>query len=158
MSQQDSAYPESGERAQERLQMIDTLKVPIIQMGRDLGYEVVENHDLGAGPVHVVWVFKPGSKSLPDMRLGFICLTEFSNSSINEAIARAMLNLVDKLVFVVPTETMTARVKDAIELMPDKSILQLRKYVTVLTPSTLVSKTGVQGARERDGVQTGEAV
>lgn len=138
--------------------MIDTLKVPIIQMGRDLGYEVVENHDLGAGPVHVVWVFKPGSKSLPDMRLGFICLTEFSNSSINEAIARAMLNLVDKLVFVVPTETMTARVKDAIELMPDKSILQLRKYVTVLTPSTLVSKTGVQGARERDGVQTGEAV
>jgi hypothetical protein len=138
--------------------MIDTLKAPIIQMGRDLGYEVVENHDLGAGPVHVVWVFKPGSESLPDMRLGFICLTEFSNSSINEAIARAMLNLVDKLVFVVPTETMTRQVKDAIELMPDKSILQLRKYVTVLTPSTLVSKTGVQGAHERDSVQTGEAV
>jgi hypothetical protein len=138
--------------------MIDTLKAPIIQMGRDLGYEVVENHDLGAGPVHVVWVFKPGSESLPDMRLGFICLTEFSNSSINEAIARAMLNLIDKLVFVVPTETMTGQVKDAIELMPDKSILQLRKYVTVLTPSTLVSKTGVQGARERDSVQTGEAV
>lgn len=158
MSQQDSAYPESEERARERLQMIDTLKAPIIQMGRDLGYEVVENHDLGAGPVHVVWVFKPGSESLPDMRLGFICLTEFSNSSINEAIARAMLNLVDKLVFVVPTETLTRQVKEAIELMPDKSILQLRKYVTVLTPSTLVSKTGVQGARERDSVQTGEAV
>lgn len=138
--------------------MIDTLKAPIIQMGRDLGYEVVENHDLGAGPVHVVWVFKPGSESLPDMRLGFICLTEFSNSSINEAVARAMLNLVDKLVFVVPTETMTGQVKDAIEMMPDKSILQLRKYVTVLTPSTLVSKTGVQGTRERDSVQTGEAV
>jgi hypothetical protein len=34
--------------------------------------------------------------------------------------------------------------------MPDKSILQLRKYVTVLTPSTLVSKTGVKGAREKD--------
>lgn len=158
MSQQDSAYPESEERAQERLQMIDTLKAPIIQMGRDLGYEVVENHDLGAGPVHVVWVFKPGSESLPDMRLGFICLTEFSNSSINEAIARAMLNLVDKLVFVVPTETLTRQIKEAIELMPDKSIVQLRKYVTVLTPSTLVSKTGVQGARERDSVQTGEAV
>jgi hypothetical protein len=158
MSQQDSAYPESEERAQERLQMIDTLKAPIIQMGRDLGYEVVENHDLGAGPVHVTWVFKPGSESLPDMRLGFICLIEFSNSSINEAIARAMLNLVDKLVFVVPTETMTGQIKDAIELMPDKSILQLRKYITVLTPSTLVSKRGVQGAHERDSVQTGEAV
>ena len=138
--------------------MIDTLKAPVIQMGRDLGYEVIENHDLGAGPVHVAWIFKPGSESLPDMRLGFICLTEFSNSSINESVARAMLNLIDKLVFVVPTEVMTGQVKDAIDLMPDKSILQLRKYVTVLTPSTLVSKTGVQGARKRDGVQTGEAV
>jgi hypothetical protein len=138
--------------------MIDTLKAPVIQMGRDLGYEVIENHDLGAGPVHVAWVFKPGSESLPDMRLGFICLTEFSNSSINESVARAMLNLIDKLIFVVPTEAMTGQVKDAIDLMPDKSILQLRKYVSVLTPSTLVSKTGVQGARERDGVQTGEAV
>jgi hypothetical protein len=153
MSQQDPAYPESEKRAQERLQMIDTLKAPIIQMGRDLGYEVVENHDLGAGPVHVTWVFKPGSESLPDMRLGFICLTEFSNSSINEAIARGMLNLVDKLVLVVPTEAMTGQVKDAMDLMPDKSVLQLRKYITVLTPSTLVSKTGVQGARERDNVQ-----
>jgi hypothetical protein len=108
--------------------------------------------------VHITWVFKPGSESLPDMRLGFICLTEFSNSSINEGIARAMLNLVDKLVFVVPTETMTKEVKDAIESMPDRSILQLRKYVTVLTPSTLVSKSGIQGSRERRSAQTGEVV
>src|ERR671924_778715 len=158
MSQQDSAYPESEKRAQERLQMIDTLKAPVIQMGRDLGYEVIENHDLGAGPVHVAWVFKPGSESLPDMRLGFICLTEFSNSSVNEGIARAMLNLIDKLVFVVPTETMTGQVKDAIESMPDKSILQLRKYITVLTPSTLVSKSEIKGARERRSAQTGEVV
>lgn len=155
---QDSAYSESERNAQERLQMIDTLKAPTIQMGRDRGYEVIENHDLGAGPVHVAWVFKPGSESLPDMRLGFICLTEFSNSSVNEAIGRAMLNLVDKLVFVVPTEAMTGKVKDAIESMPDRSILQLRKYVTVLTPSTLVSKAGILGASERDSVQTGEAV
>jgi hypothetical protein len=149
MSQQNSTSAYSEERSRERLQMIDTLKAPIIQMGRDLGYEVIENHDLGAGPVHITWVFKPGSESLPDMRHGFICLTEVSNSSINEGIARAMLNLVDKLVFVVPTETMTKDVKDAIESMPDTSILQLRKYVTVLTPSTLVSKSGIQGSRER---------
>src|SRR5215211_7290686 len=158
MSQQDPGYPESEEHAQEKLQLIDTLKAPVIQMGRDLGYEVVENHDLGAGPVHVAWVFKPGSESLPDMRLGFICLTEFSGSSINEGIARAMLNLVDKLVFVVPTETMTKQVKDAIESMPDRSILQLRKYVTVLTPSTLVSKSGIQGSRKRRSAHTGEVV
>ncbi|HJU94747.1 MAG TPA: hypothetical protein VJ643_01830, partial [Nitrososphaera sp.] len=60
--------------------------------------------------------------------------------------------------FVVPTETMTKEVKDAIESMPDKSILQLRKYVTVLTPSTLVSKQGIKGARERRSAQTGEVV
>jgi hypothetical protein len=158
MSHQNSTSAYSEERSRERLQMIDTLKAPIIQMGRDLGYEVIENHDLGAGPVHITWVFKPGSESLPDMRLGFICLTEFSNSSINEGIARAMLNLVDKLVFVVPTETMTKEVKDAIESMPDTSILQLRKYVSVLTPSTLVSKQGIKGVRERNSVQTGGEV
>src|ERR671914_80709 len=158
MSQQNSTSAYSEERSRERLQMIDTLKAPIIQMGRDLGYEVIENHDLGAGPVHITWVFKPGSESLPDMRLGFICLTEFSNSSINEGIARAMLNLIDKLVFVVPTEAMTGKVKDAIESMPDKSILQLRKYVTVLTPSTLASKSGIKGARERESAQTGEVI
>lgn len=157
MSQRQESS-ESDQHAQERLQFIDTLKAPVIQLGKDLGYEVVENHDLGAGPVHVTWVFKPGSESLPDMRLGFICLTEFSNASINEGVARAMLNLVDKLVFVVPNEAMTAQVKDAIESMPDRSMLQLRKYITALTPSTLVSKQGVKGARERDSVQTGEVV
>jgi hypothetical protein len=158
MSQQEQ-NSEAERRAQEKLQTIDTLKAPIIQIGRDMGYEVIENHDLGAGPVHIIWVFKPGSESLPDMRLGFICLTEgFSNSSINEGIARAMLNLVDKLVFVVPTETMTKQVKDAIESMPDRSILQLRKYITVLTPSTLVSKRGIKGASERRSAQTGEVV
>ena len=151
-----SSAPER--QAQERLQLIDTLKAPIIQMGRDRGYEVAENFDLGAGPVHVAWTFKPGSESLPDMRLGFMCLTQFSNSSINEALARGMLNLMDKLVFVVPTETMTGQVKDAIESMPDKSILQLRKYVTVLTPSTLVSKVGVEGATQRRSEQTTEVV
>src|SRR5215207_5630134 len=159
MSQQgENSYSEPERRAQEKLQVIETLKVPLIQLGKDMGYEVIENHDLGAGPVHVIWVFKPGSESLPDMRLGFICLAEFSNSSINEGIARAMLNLIDKLVFVVPTETMTKQVKDAIESMPDRSILQLRKYVTVLTPSTLVSKQGIKGARERRSSQTGEEV
>jgi hypothetical protein len=146
--------------------MIDTLKAPIIQMGQDLGYEVIENYDLGAGPIHVTWaihvtwVFKPGgSESLPDMRLGFICLTkEYSESSLNESIARAMLNLIDKLVLIVPSESITKSISDSIESMPDKSILQLRKYITVLTSSTLVSKTDIKGARELESSQTGGEV
>ncbi|MFL6341561.1 MAG: hypothetical protein ACJ72U_08440 [Nitrososphaeraceae archaeon] len=56
-----------------------------------------------------------------------------------------MLNLIDKLVLVVPTEAMTKTIKDSIESMPNSSILQLRKYVTVLTPSTLTSKTDIKG-------------
>jgi hypothetical protein len=47
---------------------------------------------------------------------------------------------------------------DSIESMPDKSILQLRKYITVLTSSTLVSKTGIKGARECESAQTGEVL
>jgi hypothetical protein len=166
MSQQQdrpSSAAEEGEEqnTQERLHLIDTLKAPIIQMGRDLGYEVIENYDLGAGPIHVTWVFKPGSESLPDMRLGFICLTKeyYSESSLSESIARAMLNLIDKLVLVVPSESMTKKISDSVKSMPDKSILQLRKYITVLTPSTLVSKVGIEGSRERDSQQqTGEVI
>jgi hypothetical protein len=174
MSQQQDRSPSSSsslpseQNLQERLQLIDTLKAPIIQMGRDLGYEVIENYDLGAGPIHVTWVFKPGGlESLPDMRLGFICLTAdkegeeeeyYSESSLNESIARAMLNLIDKLVLVVPSESMTKPISNSIESMPDKSILQLRKYITVLTSSTLVSKTDIKGARERGSAQTGEEV
>jgi hypothetical protein len=79
-----------------------------------------------------------------------------------------MLNLIDKLILVVPTETMTKTVSESIELMPEKgkegergnsssgSILQLRKYITVVTPSTLTSKTDIKGARERQNPQTGE--
>src|ERR671931_593498 len=152
-----SSPPEvnSGERSQERLQMIDTMKAPIIQMRNSAGYEVIENYDLGAGPIHVTWIFKPsGNESLPDMRLGFVCITEFSEFSLNEAIARSMLNLIDKLVLIVPTEAMTKPIKDSIESIPNNSILQLRKYVTVLTPSTLRSKTDIKGSRERQNAQT----
>jgi hypothetical protein len=168
--QEDDIATEGKQRPPERLQMIDTLKAPVIEMGRNLGYEVVENYDLGAGPIHVCWTFKPGSESLPDMRLGFICIPEVeeddissfsspqSQFPINEAIARAMINLMDKLVLVVPSETMTKKISDSIESAPDRSILQLRKYVTVLTPSTLVSKAGVKRARGSDSQETGEEV
>jgi hypothetical protein len=144
-------------RSQQRLQMIDTLKAPIIERGRSLGYEVTENYDLGAGVIHVVWLFKPGgSESLPDVKVGFVCLTEYSEFSLNMAIARALLNVIDKLVIVVPDESMTKPIKDSIESMPQNSIVQLRKYITVLTPTTLVSKTGIAGSKDR--TQSGEVV
>jgi hypothetical protein len=143
--------------SQQKLQLIDTLKAPIIERGRSLGYEVIENYDLGAGVIHVLWLFKPGaSESLPDMKIGFICLTEYSEFALNLAIARALLNVIDKLVIVVPEESMTKPIKESIESMPQNSILQLRKYVTVLTQTTLVSKTGIAGSKDR--TQSGEVV
>jgi hypothetical protein len=65
-SSSSSSFPSSPEiptgeqRSQERLQMIDNMKAPIIQMGKTAGYEIIENYDLGAGPIHVTWIFKPG--------------------------------------------------------------------------------------------------
>jgi hypothetical protein len=145
----------SNLRSQERQQMVETLKAPIIQMGKNvLGIEVTENYDQGAGPIDVLWTFKPGSEALPDIRMGFVCLIpEYSESLINEIIIKSMMNLVDKLVIVVPSENMTKK-NDSIESMPTSSFLQLRKYVTVLTPSTLVPKTDILGPREKQNLQT----
>jgi hypothetical protein len=155
----NSSY--SDERSQERRQIIETLKAPIIQLGKNIGVEVIENYDQGAGPIDVLWTFKPGSEALPDIRMGFVCIPiitttteDYSESTINEIIIKSMMNLVDKLVIVVPTENMTKRISDSIESMPNSSFLQLRKYVTVLTPSTLVSKTDILGPREKQNLQT----
>ena len=153
----DSSY--SNERSQERRQIIETLKAPIIQMGKNIGVEVIEDYDQGAGPIDVLWTFKPGSEALPDIRMGFVCLStmtteDYSESLVNEIIIKSMMNLVDKLVIVVPSENMTKKISDSINSMPNSSFLQLRKYVTVITPSTLVSKTDMLDSREKQNLQT----
>ena len=85
-------------------------------MGKNLlvGVEVTENYDQGAGPIDVLWTFKPGSEALPDIRMGFVCLQtittkDYSESLVNEIIIKSMMNLVDKLVIVVPSENMTKK-------------------------------------------------
>lgn len=161
MNNQKLESSNSTERSQERQQLIEILKAPIIQLGKSIvGVEVIENYDQGAGPIDVLWTLKPGSEALPDIRLGFVCLPitssadeDYSESRlVNEIIIKSMINLVDKLVIVVPSENVTKRISDSIESMPNSSFLQLRKYVTVLTPSTLVSKTDVLRSREREEV------
>jgi hypothetical protein len=161
---QKMASSDSRERSQERKQMTETLKAPIIQLGKNLlGVEVIENYDQGSGPIDVLWTFKPGSEALPDIRMGFVCIPimttttkeeDYSESQINEIIIMSMMNLIDKLVIVVPTENMAKKISDSIESMPNNSFLQLRKYVTVLTPSTLVAKTDVLNSREKQNLQT----
>src|SRR5688500_8516922 len=121
----DSSY--YSERSQERRQLIETLKAPIIQLGKNIGVEVIENYDQGGGPIDVLWTFKPGSEALPDIRLGFVCLSitttssEYSESIINEIIIKSMMNLIDKLVIVVPSENVTKKISDSIESLPNNS-------------------------------------
>jgi hypothetical protein len=153
----DSSY--SSERSQERRQIIETLKAPIIQLGKSIGVEVIEEYDQGAAPIDVLWTFKPGSEALPDVRMGFVCLStitteDYSESRINEIIIKSMMNLVDKLIIVVPSENMIKKISDSIKSMPNSSFLQLRKYVTALTPSTLVPKTDILDSREKQNLQT----
>jgi hypothetical protein len=163
----DSSY--SNERLQERQQMIETLKAPIIQLGKSIvGVEVTENYDQGAGPIDVLWTFKPGSEALPDIRMGFVCIPitttttaeqNYSESVVNEIIIRSMMNLVDKLVIVIPSENMAKKISNSMESMPNSSFLQLRKYVTILTPSTLVPKTDILQSKEKQnlhGIGRGE--
>jgi hypothetical protein len=134
-------------------ELLPALKAPIIEIGKSSGYSVVENYDLGAGAIDVAWIFKPGVPELPvlpDLRVGFIFLLEYSESAINHAIARSILNLIDKLILVAPAEEMTSTISQSIEKYLSKpSILQLRKYVTVLTPSTVVDKAGVLSSRDK---------
>jgi hypothetical protein len=134
--------------------VLPALKAPIIEAGKTSGYEVVENYDLGAGPIDIAWIFKPGFPeimSLPDIGIGFVFALAYSESNINRAISKALLSLIDKLVIVVPSESMTKEYKESINKDIEKpSLLQFRKYITVLTPSTLVDKSGVLGTKGKD--------
>jgi hypothetical protein len=134
-------------------EILPALKAPIIELGKSSGYDVVENYDLGAGPIDIAWIFKPGAPelpSLPDLRVGFIFILEYSESKLNNAISKAILNLIDKLIIVVPSEAMTKEFSRSINRDLEKpSLVQLRKYVTILTPSTLVEKSGVLGTKGR---------
>jgi hypothetical protein len=49
----------------------------------------LENYDLGAGPVDIARIFKPGKPeidSIPDLRISFIFILEYSESAINLAV------------------------------------------------------------------------
>ena len=117
-------------------------------------------YDQGAGPIDVLWTFKPGSEALPYMRMGFVCIPttitteDYSESRINEIIIKSLMNLIDKLIIVVPSENMIKKISDSLKSMPNSSFLQLRKYVTALTPSTLVPKTNILDSREKQNLQT----
>jgi hypothetical protein len=93
------------------------------------------------------------------VRIGFVFLGTYSESAINSVIAKSMFNLIDKLIIVVPSEDIAAKVSHSVhrDLKSESGLLQLRKYVTVLTPSTLVEKAGFVSSR-RPGSKNGESL
>jgi hypothetical protein len=46
---------------------------PILETGKDKGFEIVHGIDYGAGPIDVVWSINV-HPALPDIRCGFIAL------------------------------------------------------------------------------------
>ena len=137
--------------------LVPALKAPIIEIGKSSGYDVVEDYDLGAGPIDVAWIFKPELPSLPDIRIGFVFVQEYSESVINRVIAKSILNLVDKLIIVVPSEAMTREFSQSINReLAKPGLLQLRKFITILTPSTLVEKSGVTSTRDNKNTEVAE--
>jgi hypothetical protein len=62
--------------------LLPALKAPIVELGKTSGYDVVENYDLGAGPIDIAWIFKPGVpelSALPDLRIGFVLFWNTKN-------------------------------------------------------------------------------
>jgi Protein of unknown function (DUF2795) len=48
-------------------ELLPALKAPIIELGKNSAYNVVENYDLGAGAIDIAWIFKPGIPELPTL-------------------------------------------------------------------------------------------
>jgi hypothetical protein len=126
-------------------QISSSLKTSIIDIGTKSGYDVYKDYDVGAGPIDVVWTLKPGrSELLPlsDLKIGFIFLKECSESTINLTLARSILNLMDKLIILVQSDSEIKQVRDSLGRKGDGSALvQLSNYVSIITPKDLEKPT-----------------
>jgi hypothetical protein len=111
-----------------------------VETGIKLGYEVLENYDIGPGPIDVVWIINHDRPSfpLPKLRIGFVILNEYSESAINLSLARSILNLIDKLIIVVQSHLETRRVRKSLGKEGDKTpLVNLTNYVSMITPQDL---------------------
>jgi hypothetical protein len=133
------------------------LKASIIKIGTKSGYEVHKDYDLGAGPIDVVWAFKPGKSellSLSELRLGFIFLKEYTESAINLALARSILNLIDKLIIVVQSESEIKQVRDSVSKKGDGTpLVQLTNYVDIITDKDFEKPTLFKAALSGRSIQ-----
>ncbi len=109
--------------------------------GRTLGFEVQSAVDIGAGEMDVVWT-KKDHPNLPTFKLGFFFCPaddEVPIDYITRSIAKAILSVCDKAIFVVSDEAASKSVKGKIAALDSiGGILQLKKYAHAVKSEELL--------------------
>ncbi len=109
--------------------------------GRTLNFEVQSAVDIGAGEIDVVWT-KKDHPNLPSFKLGFFFCpaeNEVPLDYIAQNIAKALLSVCDKAVFVVSNEAALKSIKGKIAALDSiGGILQLKKYAHAVKSEELL--------------------
>jgi len=109
--------------------------------GRALNYEVQSAVDIGAGEIDVIWTRKDHA-NLPTFKLGFfICPTggEVPTDFLTQSVAKALLSVCDKAIFLVHDDASLKSVKGKIQALDAiGGVLQLKKYAHAITSDELL--------------------
>jgi len=122
----------------------------IVKAGEDLGVEVEEFRNKGAGEVDVIWRMNlhPG---LPNLNVGFYAISEEDQIDIpdlTDLIGRGALSALDRLVFVTDTEEEKEMINGLVEQFDNiGGRLKLDKFVTVLSENELLTEPGARAER-----------
>ncbi len=122
----------------------------IVRTGEDLGVEVDEFRNRGAGEVDVVWRMNlhPG---LPNLNIGFYAISEEDEMEIpdlTDLIGRGALSALDRLVFVTDSEAEKEMLNGLVDQFDDiGGRLKLDKFVTVITENELLTEPGERAER-----------
>ena len=108
--------------------------------GRALNYEVQSAVDIGAGEIDVIWTRKDHA-NLPTFKLGFFfCpMGEIPTDFLTQSVAKALLSVCDKAIFLVHDEASLKSVKGKIHALDSiGGVLQLKKYAHAITSDELL--------------------
>ncbi len=110
-------------------------------VGRTLNFDVQSAVDIGAGEIDVVWT-KKEHPNLPTFKLAFFFCpseNEVSLDYLTQSIAKAILSVCDKAVFVVLDDAALKSVKGKIAALDlIGGILQLKKYAHAVKSEELL--------------------
>jgi len=109
--------------------------------GRALNYEVQSAVDIGAGEIDIIWT-KKDHPNLPTFKLGFFLCPkggEISADFLTQSVAKALLSVCDKAIFLVHDDSSLKSVKGKIQALDAiGGVLQLKKYAHAITSDELL--------------------